>query len=68
MDADLLLDIFSTLFSLRGIDHLHCYRLLRLSVHQQPHSAAVETKRGDGLEHYSTKVTERNLVWLTKAT
>lgn len=47
MHADLFLDIFSTVFSLRGIDHFHCYRFLRLSVHQQSHSATMNTKRKD---------------------
>lgn len=44
MDADLLLDIFSTLFSLRGIDHLHRNCLFCLSVHQQPHSETKDTR------------------------
>lgn len=38
INADLLLDIFSALYSLWGIDHFHCYRLLCQPVHQQPHS------------------------------
>lgn len=45
MHADLFLDIFSTVFSLRGIDHFHCYRLLRLPVHQQPHSATMNREK-----------------------
>lgn len=57
MHADLFLDIFSTLFSLRRIDHLHSNRLFCLPVHQQPHSATTKTQMKDALQNYRRKQT-----------
>lgn len=45
VDADLLPDVLGAVLCLRSVNHFHCHRLLRVSVHQQPDPG---TKDEDG--------------------